>query len=266
MSVLAQQNAVVKYLVSNRDSDSGKPVNKEMMLVANPHRSLYYNKMSLYVDSCMSTSEGAAKLKEVQEKAMRVEHPDGSVTYDGWKYGRVAPSKSVYLYVSKDCNGGILTVYDRKGGDLHRYDESLADMSWEIQGDSIKEILGYECIMAETDYHGRKWKAWFTTDIPISDGPWKLHGLPGIILEAYGGDDFSIMATEIGGTGEDIPMVYSIDSYEKGDRKKILSDHEHYINNLESIMAAQGIRINGDGSPANLPKYDRQRQAWETDY
>ena len=32
------------------------------------------------------------------------------------------------------------------------------------------------------------------------------------------------------------------------------------------MMAAQGIMMNGDGSPANLPKYDRKRQAWETDY
>ena len=194
---LAQQNVVVKYNVSNRDSDSGAPVNNETILVANPHASIYYNIMSLYVDSCMSTSEGAAKLKEVQMKAMRVEHPDGSGTYDGWKYGRVAPTKSVDLYVAKDSDNGILTVYDRKGGELRRYDEALSEMSWEIQGDSIKEILGYDCIMAESDYHGRSWKVWFSTDIPLYDGPWKLHGLPGRILESNGGADFSIVATEI---------------------------------------------------------------------
>lgn len=31
-------------------------------------------------------------------------------------------------------------------------------------------------------------------------------------------------------------------------------------------MAAQGILLNGDGSPANLPKFDRERAVWETDY
>ena len=32
------------------------------------------------------------------------------------------------------------------------------------------------------------------------------------------------------------------------------------------MLAAQGIRLNGDGSSANLPKYNRQKRAWETDY
>ena len=266
ISAGAQQNVAVKYNASNRDTDSGNILTKEMILVANPTRSFYYNKMSLYVDSCMSTPEGAAKLREVQDKAMRVEHPDGTVTWDGWKYGRVAPKKEVDLYVTKDVDHNLMTVYDRKAGESRSYDESLSEISWEIVGDSTKTILGYDCIMAESDYHGRKWKAWFTMDIPVQDGPWKLHGLPGIILEADGGDDFSIVATEVGGTFQDVPTVYSLSGYQKGDRKKILSEHEHYINNLESILAAQGIKINGDGSPANLPKYDRRRQAWETDY
>ena len=266
MASWGQQNVAVRYNASNRDCDSGNILTREMMLVANPSRSLYYNKMSLYVDSCMSTPEGAAKLRELQLSAMRVEHPDGSVTMDGWKYGRVAPQKEVDLYVMKDTEKGIMSVFDSKAGQQRRYDENLAEISWDIVGDSIKSILGYECILAESDYHGRKWKAWFTTEIPLQEGPWKLHGLPGIILEANGGDDFSIVATEVGGTGQDIPSIYSISDYQKGDRQKILSEHEHYINNLESILAAQGIKINGDGSPANLPKYDRQRQAWETDY
>lgn len=264
-ATFAQQNVAVKYDVSNRDSDRSVLVKSEMVLITNPQQSLYYNTMSQYVDSCESTPEGAAKLREIQMKAWRVVQPDGTVTYDGRKLG-LAPEKKEFLYVQKNFVDGEQTVYDYKGGGLFRYDEPLSEMTWEIKEDSVNNILGYECIMAESDYHGRRWKAWFTPDIPLADGPWKLHGLPGIILKADGGDDFLIQATEIGATSLDVPPVYSVKDYQKGERKKILSDHEHYINNLESIMSAQGIKMNADGSPANLPKYNRQQKAWETDY
>lgn len=261
----AQQNVAVKYDITNRDSDRDALVKSEMVLIANPRQSLYYNTMSQYVDSCESTPEGAAKLREIQLKAWRVVQPDGTVTYDGRKLG-LAPEKKEFLYVQKNFVEGEQTVYDYKAGGLYKYNEPLSEMSWKINEDSVKNILGYECIMAESDYHGRHWKAWFTPEVPVADGPWKLHGLPGIILMADGGDDFLIKATEIGTTSLDVPSVYSQKDYQKGERKKILSDHEHYINNLESIMSAQGIKMNGDGSPANLPKYNRRYRAWETDY
>ena len=38
---------------------------------------------------------------------------------------------------------------------------------------------------AECDFRGRHYIAWFNPKIPIPDGPWKLRGLPGLIIEAY---------------------------------------------------------------------------------
>ena len=261
----AQSNLAVTYTVSNRDTDSGKPFAYEMVLVANSQKSLFYNTESLYCDSCNSTPEGKAKLHEIQMKAWRVVQPDGTVTYDGRKLG-LAPEKKHYLYVEKNNKAGELTVYDYKGERLFSYTEPVSEIEWTIMEDSINTILGYECVMAKSDYHGRTWTVWFSPEIPIQDGPWKLRGLPGVILSADGGDDFHIEATEIGNTSHPVPDMYLVDDYEKSERKKILADHEYYENNLESILAAQGIKINADGSPANLPKYDRQRSAWETDY
>ena len=61
MAAMAQNNVAVEYDVTTRDSDSSKAYTQKMALVASPEKSLYFDKMSLYVDSCESTPEGKAK-------------------------------------------------------------------------------------------------------------------------------------------------------------------------------------------------------------
>ena len=121
VAMCAQENLVVKYKVSSRDTDSGQPRSYDMTLVANPMKSLYYNTMSLYVDSCKSTPEGRATLREIQMKAWRVVQPDGTVTYDGRKLG-LAPDKKQFLYVEKDHEKGNICVYDLSGSQKLRRD------------------------------------------------------------------------------------------------------------------------------------------------
>ena len=67
--------------------------------------------------------------------------------------------------------------------DWFKYSEPIPAFQWKIEGkDSV--IAGYHCQAATTSLRGRRWRAWFTLDIPVSDGPWKLCGLPGLILRA----------------------------------------------------------------------------------
>lgn len=47
-----------------------------------------------------------------------------------------------------------------------------------------KTICGYPCKKATATFRGRTWTAWYAPSLPYSDGPWKLGGLPGVILEA----------------------------------------------------------------------------------
>ncbi len=80
---------------------------------------------------------------------------------------------------------GTFTLLDAIGMDRYSCTESLKLPEWKIIADSTKTILGYSCHLATAIYKGRKWSAWYAEDIPLSEGPWKLCGLPGLILSAY---------------------------------------------------------------------------------
>ena len=56
------------------------------------------------------------------------------------------------------------------------------NLIWKIINEKRK-IGKYDCQKAETSYGGRKWFAWFTSEIPIQDGPYVFRGLPGLIVD-----------------------------------------------------------------------------------
>ena len=77
---------------------------------------------------------------------------------------------------------GSMTVDDILVPGTFTYSEDMAH-EWTF-GDGEKEICGYPCQEAKTSYGGREWTVWFAPSIPSNAGPWKLGGLPGLIMEA----------------------------------------------------------------------------------
>lgn len=63
------------------------------------------------------------------------------------------------------------------------YREPEPDFSWQL-GKADTTICGYRCIDATTSFRGREWHVWFAPELPFAVGPWKLGGLPGLILRA----------------------------------------------------------------------------------
>lgn len=63
------------------------------------------------------------------------------------------------------------------------YEEPQPVFEWQME-DKIDTICGYPCFAAKTTFRGRNWIVWYTPEIPVSAGPWKLNGLPGLILRA----------------------------------------------------------------------------------
>jgi len=60
--------------------------------------------------------------------------------------------------------------------------QDTRNQQWKILPDK-EQIGNFNAQKAVCNFAGRKWTAWFTTDIPIQDGPYKFHGLPGLIIK-----------------------------------------------------------------------------------
>lgn len=62
-------------------------------------------------------------------------------------------------------------------------EEAIPSIEWKLV-EETKKINDWLCRKATTTFRGRTYTAWYCQDLPFSYGPWKLSGLPGLILEA----------------------------------------------------------------------------------
>lgn len=234
-----------------------------MTLLASATEAKFFNDVSLWIDSLKSTPEGEEEYREVLRKTCMTVEPDGSVRIDMSK----APQKESYTYVFTDLAEKSLLHYDKFGSVIGYYTEPLSEMEWTVCEDSVARILGYECKMATSNYHGRDWKVWFTTDIPIPFGPWKLRGLPGLILKADANGGYSFTLTDIEKTDRTMTPMYLQERYSKVDRKKALGDGEDYINSMMTVFSLQGRKNNSKkGNPMGTTKFDGLIHCLEPDY
>ncbi len=123
------------------------------------------------------------------------------------------------------------------------YKEPTPDFQWSLKQDTCS-ILGYPCQKAVCQYGGRVWTAWFTTHIPISDGPYKFSGLPGLILRISDEDQFFIF--EMSGMEEcHVPLLQAYgQNYNKIDKKRYLKiDYRVWTENFDPSGNVKSFRL-----------------------
>ena len=117
----------------------------------------------------------------------------------------------------------------------------MPQIKWTI-GDQTREILGYKCRRADCDLYGRHFTAWFTDEIPVASGPWKLQGLPGLIMAAA--DDEGLYSFEIIGLRSvERPVEFTDRRYIETTREKYLRQLHRYMNYPMGYLISSGEMI-----------------------
>ena len=187
------------------------------------------------------------------------------------EYSRKTGGKSIAGvfkgYVYKNFPEGKVTVFNGFALMHWTYEEEWEKPQWELK-DSTKVILEYPCQLAVSHYRGRTWYAWFTLDIPISEGPWKLCGLPGLILEAFDKDkDYNFTATGLSNSKEIQPVgIYDFSEFKwaKTTRQKYneIRYKELHTDPTERMSIMYGLKRSEGKKELKHRNYDFE----ETDY
>ena len=123
-----------------------------------------------------------------------------------------------------------------------------------MQRDTVRRL-------ATADFRGRRWTAWFATDIPVSDGPWKLGGLPGLILEAYDEGQQHVFTAVGLERVKDEPIIFNRScvgnrKFEQTNRLEFLRSKKKSLMDLNGyIQMETGIDLS-QGKPQKVMRYD----------
>lgn len=145
------------------------------------------------------------------------------------------------VVVYKNYPNGKNTVLYRTfmQGPILEYEEQIPHIEWELLPDK-KEILGYSCQKATTEFRGREYEAWFTPLIPLKEGPYKFGGLPGLIIQLYDtSNHYTFSCIGIQKESKKRPIVFWEWSVQRTTREKlnlmIKRMYEHPSDFAESI-------------------------------
>lgn len=168
-------------------------------------------------------------------------------------------SAKVSYKIYKNYPAGKTTVLDQLAMNRFRCEETSDIPKWQIHPETMN-ILSYPCQRATCTFRGRDYEAWFTMEIPRSEGPWKLQGLPGLILKAQDTQGHYIFeCSGITQVREYNPIMFSANNYEPVSRKNLNKMYERFATDPVgySTASAPNVKIvirNESGQETKAPK------------
>jgi GLPGLI family protein len=228
--VVDSGNIRVYYALNAVDIGNRKTYDDYQRLEIGDNISKYYSDFVWYADS---TNTEMAK-KNTNKQSGGVGGLVGG--YFGKNKFWIEYQYSEYI---KDFSANKLTEYSRMPLYLEKQncksEEDIPMQEWALYDDTLT-IVGYTCQKATCYFRGRNYTAWFTTDIPVNNGPWKFGGLPGLILKVSDNDNFWVFeCTAIEKYTRKFPILLRVvlKKYPKIERVKLLklhnNIHENYL-------------------------------------
>jgi GLPGLI family protein len=191
---------------------------QEMVLEIGKNHSKFYSTTKQYADSLLLVHAN--------------EHPE-SAALKVLPMVRNLPNHiftTSYIYKSyPNTKGSVFIGSDMATSKYYEITEEL-DFEWKIENSSKTTILGKNCTKAICNFAGRDYIAWFTTEIPINDGPYKFKGLPGLIMKISDSDNEHIFELQEIKNVANKPIYFA-------ERRTIKTNAKGYIKALEASKA-----------------------------
>jgi GLPGLI family protein len=122
------------------------------------------------------------------------------------------------------------------------YCEKTVAPEWTYLVEEIDTVMGYHCHAAKCNFGGREWKVYYTNDIPVPYGPWKLNGAKGLVLKAADTEG-NFVFEAVGLTQKEQPII----RYEWNRKKMSKADWKNYeqdmYKNAGAFVKNTGARI-----------------------
>ncbi|UZO81431.1 GLPGLI family protein [Aquimarina sp. ERC-38] len=157
---------------------------------------------------------------------------------------------STFIYSNRSENKVRIVYY--KGKEV-LYTTSNDSYKWQITKEE-KKIGNYNCIKATLRLNNREYTVWFSTEIPISFGPLKLHGLPGLIVAVKEKDGFfEINLTGIKKELNREKLIYFREYFEVKKRKVLSYDrYQSYVTKIATDLKINQLAIVAQVPGANI--------------
>jgi len=181
--------------------------------------------------------------KAVKDSLTETLDPSNKSMAEFYRIRSITPETDFHYKIFKNHNDNELILAEKVFKDKLKYKQTLNLMNWEIEQET-KEVLGYKVQKASGSFAGREYEAWFSPELPFSDGPYKFAGLPGLILEISDlQDHYHFTFSAFQELEKLVPKTLNLDDYKEVSQQELDQVRNDYKRDPLTAMNNAGIII-----------------------